>query len=75
MMAPRAKTSTDFDFAATQIIPARVSAPSQRREHLYVFGVVTYETFGAAHKTTFYFIPDVGDVRKSQICEKWNSAE
>ena len=56
----------------TQAVVEALSSGSAR---LFVFGVVSYDTFGKPHETEFCFIPNATDTQNVQTCAKWNNAQ
>jgi hypothetical protein len=74
VLAPRSTMTSDLTIHATSVSAEVVEALKSGGTNLFVFGVVTYETFGASHQANFCFIPSPMEIQNAQTCSKWNSA-
>jgi hypothetical protein len=73
VLDPQGKMSTDISTVSSLNVSA-VTALKSRRAQVFVFGIVTYDTFGVRHETRFCFVPDPVNIQNALTCPKWNEA-
>lgn len=72
VLGPGKSMSSDLVIHKTSLTPQMVEALLSGSAKLFVFGVVTYDTFGSSHQTEFCFVPSPIDIQNAEMCTKWN---
>jgi hypothetical protein len=73
VIAPRGKTESLATLNPQVMTAELVKELTAGAIQIYVFGIVTYETFGQARETRFCLSPDPQAPKRAKICPKWNS--